>query len=339
MVVLAAFAACRRQPAWDEAGIAELRRVHAELHQKLEPIVAADPLVREAVQGDGGDLIVAVRWSLVQEVVREGARLYLDQVVLDLGDLESSAHGEIESKTFLGHMTVGRWDLEIVVEHLQLRLRALTPQLQLTRPSELRLRMTVEAMEAPGRVTLRFTWKSASLAKLVCRDFDLTRELDGRTLRQEHTIGGTVRITARPDSITVAPRVADEIIRLKVDLSPESWTAVDQALRSQDSLTRCGLLLKPEMVVQRLRDLASAGIKIPLPRAMFRPLRFPSGIRQTALIDERPITVAVRTSSVDATPRLMWSRAAVGIENGQPPSATAREAGPERPQEFEWPAH
>jgi hypothetical protein len=339
LVLLAAGAVCRTAPVRDEARLADLRRIHAELHQKLEPLVAADPLVREALQGQEGDLIVAVRWSLIQDVVREGARLYLDRVLLDLGDVEASAHGEIERKTLLGHMTVGSWRVRIVVQRLRVRLKALDPRLEAVRPNELKLRVPVEAMEAPGRVSLHFTWNSASLAKLVCRDFQVSRDLDGRTLRQQHTIGGTVRITAGPDSISVAPLVADEVVRLKVDLSPQSWGVVERTLRSQDSLMKCGLLLDPAKVLERLRQLASEGIKIHLPREMFRTQRFPADIRRTAQIDERPVTVAVRTRSFEATPRVMWSRAAVGIETGKPPAASARVEAPEASRDLDWPAH
>jgi len=339
LVLLAAGAACRRDPVGDEARVAELRRVHAELHQKLEPIVAADPLVREALQGEDGGLIVAVRWSLVREVVREAARLYLDRVVLNLGDVEASAHGEIDRKTPLGRMSVGRWRVQVVVQRLQVRLRALDPRLQVVRPDELRLQVPVEATEAPGRVALHFTWSSASLARLVCRSFDVSRELDGRTLPQEHTIGGTVRIAARRDSITVAPLVADEFVRLKVDLTPQSWEVVEQALRSQDSLVRCGVLLDPAKVLEHLRRLASRGIKVHLPRALFRTLRFPADLQHTAQIDGRPITVDVRTRSFEATPRLAWSRAAVGIEAAQPAGASARIEAPEPSRELALPPH
>jgi hypothetical protein len=323
----------------DEARVAELRRVHAELHQRLEPIVATDPLVREALGGRDGDLIVAVRWSLIQDVVREAARLYLDRVVLDLGDLEANAEGQIDRKTLLGHMTVGRWRVQVVVQRLQVRLKALEPRLQVVRPDELKLQVPVEAMEASGRITLHFTWNPASLAKLVCRSFDVSQELDGRTLGQEHTISGRIRISARPDSITVAPLVPDQVVPLKVDLTPHSWEVVEQTLRSQDSLTRCGLLLDPQKVLGLLRQLAADGIKVHLPREMFRTLRFPADIQHTAQIDERPITVAVRTRSFEATPVLMWSRAAVGIEAGGPAQASARADPPEPSRELLLPPH
>jgi hypothetical protein len=337
--VLVAAGACRRDLVWDEARVAELRRVHADLHRKLEPLVAADPLVREALQGEDGDLVVAVRSSLVQEVVREGARLYLGRVVLDLGDVEASAHGEVEHKTLLGRMGVGRWRVHVVVQRLRLRLRALAPRVQVVRPDELSLQVPVEAMEAPGRVSLHFTWRPGSLARLVCRGFEVTRELEGRAVRQEHTIAGRIRIAARPESVTVAPLVADDVVRLKVDLTTRSWDVVEQTLRSQDSLLKCGVLLDPAKVLERLRHLASEGIKVHLPRAMFRTLRFPADIQHTARIDERPITVDVRTRSFEATPSLMWSRAAVGIEAARPRGASARGDSPERPRDLSLPSH
>jgi hypothetical protein len=301
--------------------------VHDRLHLELQAIVADDPFVREALRGDDGDLIVAVRSSVVQDVVREAARLYLDQVVVDLGGLETNARGEIERKTLLGRMTVGRWRLEMAVERLEVRLRAGPPRLRVVAPNEVELQLPMEAIEAPGRVALRFAWDSASLANLVCRDFELSRELSGRTARQEHTIGGTFRLSARPGDVSVDPLAREDVIRLKVDLSPESWAVVEEALRSQDSLGKCGLLLDPPDVVRRLRALASEGFKVRLPQVMFRGMRLPGSFDHTARIDGRPITVAFRTRSFEATPRLMWSRAEVGIEaTGQPRKADSAAA-------------
>ena len=313
----------------DETSLSELRAAHARLHRELEAIVARDPVVEEALGGEDGGLIVAVRSALIQDLVREAARVYLDQVVLDLGDLDAHASGDLRHRTLLGRVTLGHWRLDTRVVRLEVRLRALPPRLRVVAPDELNLKLPVEAMEATGRVRLRFVWRSASLAKLVCRGFDLTRELDGRTLRQEHTVGGTFRVAARAGAITVDPLLADDSMRLKMDLTPRSWEVVEEALRTQDSLGRCGLLLNPGAAMRHLRQLAAEGIEVRLPRAMFKTLRFPASFQHTALIDERPVTVAVRTRSFEITPRLTWSRAAVGIAVARAASTNAPRATPE----------
>jgi hypothetical protein len=165
---------------------------------------------------------------------------------------------------------------------------------------------------------LHLEWDSASLANVVCRDFELQRDLEGRTVEQVHTLSGTLRVSQRPDSVVLHPQIADEFVTLKVDLSPRSWADVEQALRTQDTFTRCGLVLDPENVVRQLRGLAARGFRVRLPGVMSRPLQLPVAIGHQALIEGRPVTVSVRTRSFEATPRLVWSRAAVGIEAAPP---------------------
>jgi hypothetical protein len=323
----------------DEARLAELRRVHDRLHEDLEAIVARDPLVREALQGDGGDLIVAVRSAVVQDVVREAARRYLDDVVVNLGALEATTRGQVERKTLLGRMTVGRWRLGIVVDRLAVRLKAGPPVLRVAGPTKLTLRVPVKATEATGRVSLRLGWDSASVANLVCRDFELARTLDGRTLPQEHTIGATFRVSAGPDSVSLEPLAKDDQIELKVDLTPASWAAVDEALRTQDSLTRCGLLLDRDDVLRRLRALASAGFKVRLPTAMFQHVRLPGVFHHTAVIEGRPLKIVFHARTFEATPALMWSRASVGIQPADVPGTSARTGPTATAQDARLPPH
>jgi hypothetical protein len=318
VVLLCAGLGCRRDAVPNDERLAELRRVHDGLHQDLDAVVADDAFVQEAFKAEGGDLILAVRSSLVQTVLRRAASIYLDQVLLNLSALEAKAGGDIRHKTLLGKVRIGDWRLEMMVEALEVRLKAKTPRLRVMGPNELNLQLPVEAMEAPGRLALRFVWNSASVANLVCRDFELVRQLEGRTLRQEHTIGGTFRLSAGPGTVRVEPVFPDDVIRMQVDLSPASWAVVDEALRSQDSLGKCGLLIDPEKVLGHLKALASEGFKVRLPRVMFRGLRLPGMLERTARIDGRPVAVAFRTRGFEATSRAMWSRAAIEFEGGGP---------------------
>ncbi|HEY7513606.1 MAG TPA: hypothetical protein VIC87_03980 [Vicinamibacteria bacterium] len=316
--------ACRREPVSDPGRLAALRAEHEHLHQQLDVRVAGDPVVQEAQAGRAGGLILAVRAPVVQELLREAARVYFDRMTLDLGELEAKANGRIDRDTFLGRIKVGEWSVQIFIEELKVLLRAKPPRLDVVGPNELDLQVPVLAQEARGRFALRFSWDSASVANLVCRDFDLARELEGRTLRQEHTVGGTLRLSGGPDSVRFEPVIANDVIRLKVDLTEASWGVVSQALETQDSLTRCGMFVDPQKIVERLKGLAAEGIRVKLPRVMFQGFRFPGTFEHTARIEGRDVEVGVRTQALVVTRRAMWSRASIDIAGS--PERTARES-------------
>jgi hypothetical protein len=324
VALLAALAACRRDPSPAPGRLAELRRLHETLHEQLDARVAEDALVQEALHGRPGELIVAVRSPMVEDVLREAARVYIDRLTLDLGDLQAKANGRIDHRTFLGRIKVGEWRLEMLVEQLAVELRAKAPRLRVAGTNEVELKLPVEAREARGRVVLRFSWDSASVANLVCRDFEVARELEGKTPRQEHTIGGVFRLSAAGDSVRVQPVFPDDTIRVKVALSDRSWASVREALAEQDRFLRCGLLMDPDKMVDQLKARAAEGFPVKLPAVMFREFRFPGAFERTAQIEGRAVAVGLRTQGFEVTPSAMWSRAAIGI--GDRPLRTAREA-------------
>jgi hypothetical protein len=282
--------------------------------------------VREALGAKGSELIVGVRAPVVQRVLREAARVYFGRVQVDLGALDADARGRVDRDTFLGRMKVGEWRLEIHIAKLRVPLRAKNPKLRVLRTNELELQLSLEAAEAAGQVALRFEWDSASIANLVCRDFEVSRELEGRTLRQEHTVGGTFRLSGGPDAVRAEPLESDDVIYLKLDLAPESWDAVAQALESQDSLGRCGLILDPQKALEQLKARAAEGFRVKLPSVLFKSLRIPGTFEHTARIDGRPVAVELRARAVQVTSRAVWSRAGVGVEKGDGGSGAAPDA-------------
>src|SRR5262249_35996798 len=160
--------------------------------------------------------------------------------------------------------------------------------------NEVELRLPMEAQEARGRVVLRFSWDSAAVANLVCRDFEVARELEGKTPRQEHTIGGVFRLSAAGDSLRVQRVLPDDTVRVKVALADRSWAAVREALAEQDRFLKCGLLMDPDRMVERLKARAAEGFPVKLPAVMFREFRFPGVFERTAQIEGHAVAVGLR---------------------------------------------
>jgi hypothetical protein len=116
----------------------------------------------------------------------------------------------------------------------------------------------------------------------------------------------------------------DSGLLLQLDLTPASWTTVEAALRSQDSLGRCGLFLKPEKVLEHLHELAAKGITIHLPHSLLQPVELPTRFEQTVSIDTRSVKLSLATRAFQMTPELLFTSATVGIDRG--PSAPASPA-------------
>ena len=329
LVALALGVACRRAAPPDESRLPGLRAEHERLHQELDAKVAGDAFVQEALAGGKGQIILAVRSSVVQDVLREVARVYFDRMTLDLGALDATAERPAPPRHVPRSDEGGR--LAAGDLHPQAPGGAAGEDASPACGGDERdgSEASRARAEARGRITLRFSWDSASIANILCRDFEVVRELEGSTVRQEHTIGGTFRLAAGPDSVRVDPVFAEDVIHLKVVLPDESWAVVREALESQDSLARCGMLMNPEKVVERLKELASKGFRVKLPKVMFRGFRFPGAFERTARIEGRPVAVGLRTEALQMTPRAMWSRASIGIASNRARSRANDRAKPQ----------
>jgi hypothetical protein len=290
--------------------LASLRSEHAALAARLEAAVGRDPTARRVFDG-GGDVAIAVRSAFVGEVAAEVAHQYLDEVELDLSSLRAEADGELRAGGWLGRFRLGRWQVAVTIERLRGRLEAGHPRIRF-QEGRIDVRLPVRVMPTTGTMMLAFSWDTAGVANVVCADFQASLALDGRVLAQRHELSGELRL-ASGDGETASPVLERRSVPLQLDLSSESWDAVEAALRSQDSLGRCGLLLKPEVVLARLRELAARGIAVRLPEALFRPVRLPASFERRVTIGSRTVELSVRGAGLQVSPELVWSTASIEV--------------------------
>jgi hypothetical protein len=275
--------------------------------------VARDPVAARA-STDPGQIVFAAKPEWIEELMAQVADIYLDDVKLDLGNLAGHAEGTIRANTFLGRVKVGDWRVEFRIVSLKGALVAGRPSLSLRSGDVASLELPVSVRRSPGRIGLRFHWDSAALANLICKDFDLERELDGVVLAQTHTIAGTVRFRSEEGAIVALPSLTHPRTPLRVDLSSESWSAVLAALESQDSLGRCGSLMKPEEVIQKLRAIGRRGIGVRFPDSLLKPLRLPTRVETAVSVGGRPVEFTVASSKLDLGPGLLWSSASLRVK-------------------------
>ena len=150
-------AACRTPAAVDRAQrLSQLTARQEELWNTFNERVAADPLLTAAL-ADEGEVLLTLRRPLLQGMVTEVARRYLDRVELDLAlGAKVDATGELKVKTRLGEITAGVWTVNLVVEHVRGVLRAQQPTVALAGEQRLSLSLPVSLQDATGRATVRF---------------------------------------------------------------------------------------------------------------------------------------------------------------------------------------
>ncbi len=310
LAAVVAASACAREPRTSPERLEQLRHAHDLLHDRLEAAAAKDALVTRVLKGDG-QVMVAVKSDLLEDVFEVVASRYLQRVVLDLGGVTAHADGALRKHSFIGTLDVGHWSADFTFDRMRGVLHGRTPTVHAAGGNQIRVAMPVSVEETDGRVTAHFTWKSSGIAKAVCRNFDLTRTVTGRVLPARYSVEGAFVLSAAGDTVTAMPRFPKRSYRLRIDLSPESWDEVRAALATQDSLFKCGIPLDPDGVVRKLHELADAGIDVKLPDSLFRPIRFPAATQSAVTIGDKVVEVSARTIAFRLDGDAFWSTASV----------------------------
>jgi hypothetical protein len=318
--------ACRPQEG--EATDAERRAGHERLKAEFAALADQDPVVKEAL-AQGGDVILGARPALVEDVFREVAARYLDDVVLDL-PLEKTIHEsrELEVGTFLGKVKAGTWALDVTIHRVQGRLRARPPKVSVAPDNRLAVEVPVSLEEGHGTVTAHFAWKSHSVASVVCHDFEVTRRLEGKVLSEVYPVSGSLRLTAGPERLRADPDFPPREFRIKVDLTDQSWGQVRAAIDEQDKVTKCGMALDADDLASLIRRRLHEGFDVKLPRSLFRPVDFPASVRQEVTVEDRHVDLAVEARGLAVTPAAVWFAANVRTRIGPHPPSVSPPASP-----------
>jgi len=218
----------------------------------------------------------------------------------------------------------------MTVERLRGKLRAGHPRLRFHENS-VDVEVPVEVLPATGRIALDFSWNSKGLANVVCRDFGIRQVLDGRVLEQRHRLSMTIKLSSGEGILSATPLLSEPKFMLRVDLTPESWASVAQALESQDRLGRCGMLLKPEQVLAELRALAERGIPVQLPDELLRSVRLPAQLAQQVRLGARDVELTLLRMALRVDSELVWSSARISAKTEARPPVADRAASRGRP--------
>jgi hypothetical protein len=301
-----------KAPHDDPVRMASLKATYDQLHQRLEKAAAGEPLVASAI-ADRGQVVLAMRSGLIEELAGTMARRYLDRVTVDLSEVEAHGSGELGKKTFLGRIKLGEWSVSLDLGDVKGQLRAGSPRVGLRGPDLIDVELPVDVRKTEGDATLHFGWDSAGLANVVCKDFELTREIRGRVLAQRHRLSGALRLDNTGESLTATPVFPDRHIQLKLDLTARSWGVVEAALRSQDTAGKCAVL-DPEKGLVQLRELAARGVKVRLPDSIFRTVSLPARLHKSVKVHQSTVGLRVTAESLRIKDATLWSSASVQVQ-------------------------
>ena len=303
--------------------VAALERKHRERHERLEDLVADDPFLREAIRVKG-DLAMAVRADFALGVIREVAKRYFDRVDLRLGDIDVVRQGTLTKDTFLGRIRAGDWTVSLSIHEVNGVLRAGEPEVGFLDGNRVALAFPVHLEQGQGRARVDFNWDSRGIANLVCRDFELTQEIDGTVTPEAYPVRGTFALDATDRTLIARPAFSRDF-RIKLDLSPGSWDAVRARLREQDRFSKCGVAMDPEKVLAQLRELAGNGFNVRVPARVFRNIELRAHVADKVTVAQREVGVAVTRNALYTSPDLLWYSARVAVRTAV--SAQDRTAG------------
>jgi hypothetical protein len=284
--------------------IARLQREVAALRAEFLDLAAKDPLVEKGAASEG-HLTASMPPALFEAVVRRIADRYLDRVALDLDGLSVRKGGEIHRDTFLGSIQAGDWTASIEFPRVRGVLRAGVPEVTLPGGNRVLVELPVHLEGGGGTARVHFQWDSRALVNLVCQDFEVTEQVQGRVRPRAYPVSGRFTLSAGPGVLVATPSF-DDRFRIHPELDAASWGVVGRALEHQNTLGKCGIGLHPEEVLAKLKALVDAGFVVKLPKKLFRGVSLPTRLSPTVNVQGRDVEVELTQSRLEAGPDGVW---------------------------------
>jgi hypothetical protein len=306
-----------------EQRVARLESEVDQLRQRFTAEAERDPLVRKGSAAEG-HLTAVVPAALFQDVVRRVFAHYLDRVDVQLDGLHVEKTGAIHKDTMFGSINAGDWTASIDFPRIRGWLRAGQPRVGLPGGDRVTVEMPVHLERGAGTARVHFKWDSRSLVNVVCRDFEVTEEMEGTVEPRVYPVAGQFKMEAGPDALRALPSF-DDRFRIHPVLAPDSWAKARRAIEEQDKVENCGMGLDPDVVMGQLQALVDAGFVVKLPRKLFRAVQLPTRLTPTVRVQDRDVEVELTQSRLEAGPDGVWY--GVWVKAGLP---GPRGAGPVR---------
>lgn len=270
--------------------------------------------VLQKMMADGGRVTVGTSEGLLDALMEQVATHYLDRVEVDLETvIQEEKTGALRVDTPVGKITAGGWSILLQVERLRGVLKAGRPHVDVGQEGMISLRVPTHIESGSGRMTFDFAWKPSKLVSILCHGFRDTVQVAALVLSQDHDLEGEISLVDAPGGISLRTNIRRDRHPIAMTLTDSSWAIVRASLATQDRTSRCGMLLDPDDVIQKLKALGEAGIKIRMPERLLPSVTLPTRVSRSVMILQTPVAIAPgpnRTSSYD---RMLWTSAEIEL--------------------------
>lgn len=288
------------------------------LEERYSALTAADSLLHE-VRGEKGDVVLAIRTGLLQEIATWSARTYLDDVRLHLTpDVVVEEGDEVRA----GFFKAGEWTVTVTIREIEARLAAHTITVTVRDSARLGVEIAVDVMDGNGSAFIDFAWDASTVGSIVCRDFEVQERFAGLVRPFEYRLAGAFRFEGTPRGLIAVTEVDRPRMRVSPEPTRESWARVSDLLDHQNNVFRCGLALKPDELMEKLDALLREGFDFRLPASLFRPIRIPTLLDEVIDVRGEPVPIEIVPGDLRMTPEAIWYGSEIAIGGAGPASSS-----------------
>ena len=285
-----------------QARIAALKVERTRLQDLLRASLPEDARLEGAPPGD---VLIGLPAPLIETIVSEAVSGPLRNIRLTLKDVVKVETADvIRAKTFLGTMTLGRYDLAVHVREVRAAMKPALPHLTFG-SNRIAFELPVRVQSGDVRANLTFRWDGRKLAGVVCGDLSTERALRASVPPIDIRLRGRFDIAASGERLFVKPRISPIDMSFKVEPEESTWAFIDSVIESKNAV--CEKALRKAAVGEKVKALVlGKGFKVRLPTNWLRPMNLPAAFRDTVEVKGRSAGLAVSTAGVSITKTRVW---------------------------------
>jgi hypothetical protein len=310
-----------------QARIAALKAQRTRLQDALRLTLSEDAKLDGAPKGD---VLIGVPSALIESIVSEAITGPLRNVRLTLKDVvKVELADEIRTKTFLGMITLGRYELTVNVREVHAVMKPKTPHLEFG-SNRIRVDLPVSVDSGDVKADLIFKWDGRKLAGVVCGDLSKEHELQATVPPVLVRLRGRFDVAASKERVIVKPVLAPVEISFNVQPHERTWQFIEDLIESKNAV--CEAALRKAAVGEKVKALVLAkGFKVKLPTGWVRTMALPAAFRDTVEVKGRTAGLAISPTGVSITKTRVWYGASVAIRKGTLAPAAAAKAPEKTP--------
>jgi len=303
--------------------IEALKAERLKLQEELRSVVSEEARLIDA---PAGDVLIGLPTTLVESIVAEALAGPLRSVRLSLKDVVQVKLADVvRTKTFVGMMTLGRYELTVNVRRVNAVMRPKVPTLTFGE-NRIAIDLPVNVESGEVRAGLSFKWDGRKLAGIVCGDLSGEHDLRAAVPPVSVRLRGRFEVEARGEQLRVRPVIAPVEMSFKVEPQQRTWDYIDGLIESKNAV--CEAALRKAAVGQKVKDLVARGFKVKLPSNWLHPLTLPASFRNTFDVQGTSAGLAILPTGVSVTKTRLWYGANLSLlKQGRPapPSTPGRE--------------